>query len=573
VPKYLIKKDKSGKTTHVETSLSGSALLFEQKLNKGTAFTMEEREELNLLGKLPERIETLDEQVERCYQQYHEKVTALAKFIYLTGLHDSNEVLFYRLIEDHLEEMLPIIYTPTVGLAVQSYSLEYRRVRGVFLSYPNRKQMRTIIQNRFNQNIDLVLVTDGEGVLGIGDQGIGGMFIAIAKLVVYTLCGGVPPNRVLPIQLDVGTDNQQLLDDPLYLGWRHPRVCGKDYDDFISEFVSVIKEELPGAYLHWEDFGRENATRNLKTHRQELASFNDDMQGTGATVLACVLAAAKASGFDLSEHRIVMMGAGTAGMGITNQIFDAICATGVKPEDAYKQFWLIDRPGLLFSDSEGLTDEQKPFARSADEHAQWDSLAGTDGLTLLEVVQQAKPTILIGCSAVAGAFNEQVVKAMAEHVKHPIILPLSNPTSRSEAKPEDLVKWTNGKALIATGSPFDPVTYQGQTIRIAQSNNAFVFPGLGLGVIVCQATQVSDQMIRVAADTLSECSPARSDPSQPLLPSFEDIDCVSKKIALAVAEQARKEGFAGVGDEVDLKECVDHYFWKPQYLPIKKMER
>lgn len=572
MPKYLIKKDKNGKVTHIETLLTGSALLFEQKLNKGTAFTQKERIELKLLGKLPERIEILDEQVARCYRQYKEKVTALAKFIYLTGLQDSNEVLFYRLIEDHLEEMLPIIYTPTVGLAVQSYSLEYRRVRGVFVSYPNRKCMREIIRNRFNQNIDLVLVTDGEGVLGIGDQGIGGMFIAIAKLAVYTLCGGIPPNRVLPIQLDVGTDNPDLLDDPLYLGWRHPRVRGKEYDDFITEFVDVIKQELPGAYLHWEDFGRENAARVLKAHRQELAMFNDDMQGTGATVLACLLAAAKKTGFDLSQHRIVMMGAGTAGMGIANQIFDAICSMGVVPEKAYQQFWLVDRSGLLFADTQGLTEEQKPFARSADEHAKWDVLAKADGVMLLDVVNEVKPTILIGCSAVTGAFSEQVVKAMVSHVEHPIIMPLSNPTSRAEAKPEDIIKWTHAKALVATGSPFDPVNYQGKTIRIAQSNNAFVFPGLGLGVIACKANRVSDQMIRVAADTLSECSPLRYDSSGPLLPSFDDIHTVSKKIALSVAEQARKDGVAAVSNDVDLQECIEKYFWKPAYLPIKKMQ-
>lgn len=572
MPNYLIIKNKNGQATHIETSLTGSALLFEQKLNKGTAFTKEERIELNLLGKLPEQIETLDEQVRRCYQQYNEKVTALAKFIYLTGLQDSNEVLFYRLIESHLEEMLPIIYTPTVGLAVQSYSLEYRRVRGVFVAYPNRHRMREIIRNRFNQNVDLVLATDGEGVLGIGDQGIGGMFIAIAKLVVYTLCGGIPPNRVLPIQLDVGTDNPVLLADPFYLGWRHPRVRGSDYDDFIHEFVTVVKEELPGAYLHWEDFGRENATRILKAHRKELATFNDDMQGTGATVLACVLAAAQASGYELSEHRIVMMGAGTAGMGITNQIFDAICRTGVSPKEAYKQFWLIDRPGLLLSDTQGLTQEQKPFARSAEERESWNALAGRDVLTLLDVVKAVKPTILIGCSAVAGAFSEVVIKAMAEQVKHPIIMPLSNPTSRAEAKPEDIIEWTDGKALVATGSPFDPVIYKGKTIRIAQSNNAFIFPGLGLGVIASKANQVSDQMIRVAADVLSDCSPTRSDPSEPLLPSFENIHAVSKKIALAVATQARQEGFAQVDDKTDLKACIDRYFWKPQYLPIQKMK-
>lgn len=572
MPKYLIKKDKNGKTTHVESAITGSALLFEQKLNKGTAFTPEEREELDLLGKLPERVETLEEQVGRCYQQYNEKVTALAKFIYLTGLHDSNEVLFYRVLKEHLEEMLPIIYTPTVGLAVQSYSLEYRRVRGVFVSYPNRDKMREIISNRFNQNIDLVLVTDGEGVLGIGDQGIGGMFIAIAKLVVYTLCGGVPPNRVLPIQLDVGTDNQKLLDDPLYLGWRHPRVRGKDYDDFINEFVTVIKEELPDAYLHWEDFGRENATRILKTHRDQLATFNDDMQGTGATVLACVLAAAKASGYELSQHRIVVMGAGTAGMGITNQIFDAICDAGVSKEDAYKQFWLVDRPGLLFADSEGLTDEQKPFALPASERAEWHAVATDGELSLLDIVNKAKPTILIGCSAVAGAFNEQVVRSMAKHVERPIILPLSNPTSRSEATPEDIINWTDAKALIATGSPFDPVEYQGKTIRIAQSNNAFVFPGLGLGVIASKANRVSDKMIRVAADTLSDCSPVHDDPQAPVLPSLSDIEAVSRKIALAVAEQARLEGHAQVPADADLKELVDHYFWTPNYLPIKKMK-
>ncbi len=570
--KYRIRRDKNGLVSHVETSLTGSSLLFEQKLNKGTAFSEEERMNFALLGKLPERVETIEQQVARSYQQYNEKVTALAKFIYLTGLHDSNEVLFYRLVKDHLEEMLPIVYTPTVGLAVQSYSLEYRRVRGVFLSYPNRGCMREIIRNRFNEEIDLVLVTDGEGVLGIGDQGIGGMFIAISKLVVYTLCGGIPPNRVLPIQLDLGTNNKQLLEDPFYLGWRHVRIVGKEYDDFIQEFVRAIKEELPGAYLHWEDLGRENATRILKTYRKELATFNDDMQGTGATVLACVLAASKVGGDPLAQHRIVILGAGTAGMGIANQIFDAICDTGVLPQDAYKQFWLMDRSGLLFLDTEGLTEEQKPFARSVEEKVQWAQVASEDGIFLLEVVEAIKPTILIGCSAVSGAFSEQVIKTMAKHVKRPIILPLSNPTSRAEATAEDVIKWTNAQALIATGSPFDPVMYEGRKIYIAQSNNAFIFPGLGLGIIASKAKRVSDRMIRAAADALSECSPLHKDSHAPILPSLADIEQVSRKIAWAVAKQARADGFAQVGDDVDLKECVDHYFWNPRYLPIKKPE-
>ena len=573
MPKYLIKRGKDGSVTHMETDLSGSALLFEQKINKGTAFTQKERVDFNLLGKLPERVETLDEQVARCYAQYGEKVTALAKFIYLAGLHDSNEVLFYRLVGDHLEEMLPIVYTPTIGLAVQSYSLEYRRVRGVFISYPNRGSIREILRNRFNQQVDLLLVTDGEGVLGIGDQGIGGMYISIGKLVVYTLCAGIPPNRVLPIQLDVGTDNQQLLDDPYYLGWRHPRIRGKEYDDFIAEFVAAVKEEFPGSYLHWEDFGRENAARNLKKYRDQLPSFNDDMQGTGATALACVLAAAKASGHSLSDHRIVMMGAGTAGMGIANQISDAIIASGVSPEEARRQFWLMDRPGLLFDDSEGLTSEQEPFTRPASERDSWKALEKQDKLGLLDVVRAVKPTILVGCSAVTGAFTEQVIRTMAKHTERPIILPLSNPTSRCEAKASDLVHWTDGKGLLAAGSPFAPVEYEGREIRISQCNNAFLFPGLGLGVIVSKATRVSDQMLRVAADTLSQCSPASTDPEAAILPTFDDIGSVSRKIALAVAQQAQAEGIAPAVSESELTDKIEAYYWRPSYLDLQKMTK
>lgn len=566
---YKLIRDKQGKIQFIETPLMHSELLNTPKLNKGTAFTQEERETFGLLGKFPARVETLEEQVKRTYRQYQEHETALDKNVYLNSLHDRNETVFFKLVGEHLTEMLPIIYTPTIGEAVEKFSQELRKSRGLFIDYNDQDRIEEILDNRLNPEIDIVLVTDGEGVLGIGDQGIGGMDIAIGKLMVYILCGGIDPLRTLPIQLDVGTNNEKLLNDPLYLGWRHKRIQGKDYDQFIDKFVAAIRKKLPEAFLHWEDFGRENARRNLARFRDKMATFNDDMQGTGATALACILAGIKATDTQFTDHRIAILGAGTAGVGIADQIHDAMVQSGMSEAEARRHFWLVDRPGLLTSDMKDLELFQKPYARDPAEAKGWQR-ESDDQISFYDVVKNAKPTIIIGCSTVHGAFNEKIIREMVSYTKHPLVFPMSNPTSKSEAEPADVIKWSDGQALLATGSPFEPVDYKGKKIPIAQANNAYVFPGVGLGVIAVKAQRVTDGMLRVAADTLSDCAPAMHDKFAPLLPDLEDVQAVSKKIALAVAEKAREEGFAGVPDDLDLRKRVEDIFWEPQYYPYKK---
>ena len=563
-------RGQAGAIEHIETSYTGHNLLNAPKLNKGNAFTIKEREAFGLLGLLPEHVETLDEQATRLYAQYQEKSTDLQKNLFLNSIHDANETLFYKVVQEHLKEMLPVIYTPTVGDAVEKFSLEMRRPRGVYISYENRDQIETLLANRAYQDIDLIVVTDGEGVLGIGDQGIGGMDISIAKLMVYTLCAGVNPHRVLAMQLDVGTNNEKLLNDPMYLGWRHKRIAGQQYDEFIGQFVSAVRKTWPNIYLHWEDFGRDNARKNLERYRQDMLTFNDDMQGTGIVALSNVLAAVEASGGDMTQQRIVMLGAGTAGVGIADQIYDAVRQAGLSPEAARQCFWLIDRDGLLIEGQTGLPDFQQPYMRSQADVAGW-QLDDPNNIMLADVVRNVHPTILIGCSTVQGAFTESIVKDMAAHVEHPIIMPLSNPTSHCEADPKDLIAWTDAKAMIAAGSPFPPVEYQGKTIRISQGNNAFIFPGLGLGVMVAKAKKMTDSMIVVAAKTLSSFSPVRQDKNAPLLPDFDDIIEISHTVAKAVAEQAIEEGLAQIPDDADLDALIRAATWAPQYYPYKKV--
>lgn len=569
--RYKLIRNAQQEIEGIITYLHGPRLLNNSRLNKGSAFDAREREELGLLGRVPSAIETIEQQASRAYLQYQETKTDLLKNVYLNQMHDYNETLFYRLVSEHLEEMLPIIYTPTVGEAVQRYSLELRRPRGLYFSYPERAHMRRILQNRSNEDVDMVLVTDGEGVLGIGDQGVGAMDISIAKLMVYTLCAGINPNRYLPIQLDVGTNNESLLKDPMYMGWRHERIVGKDYDDFIESFIKALKAELPGVYLHWEDFGRENARKNLERYRDEITSFNDDMQGTGATALACVLSGMKAAKTEANEQRVVILGAGTAGCGIADQICDAFVRGGLSQEDAHRRFWLVDRHGLLVDDMSDLLPFQRPYARARGELGGW-TIKDALNITLQEVVDTVKPTILIGCSTVHGAFTESVVRSMAAHVERPIVLPLSNPTHLSEADPKDLLAWTQGKALIATGSPFAPVSYQGKSRVIGQSNNAFLFPGLGLGVIATRAKKVSDNMLWVASDILSDASPARVDPEAALLPNLNETWDLSRRIAVAVAKEARREGLAGIEENADLEKSIDQMRWYPRYYPYYSME-
>jgi malate dehydrogenase (oxaloacetate-decarboxylating) len=565
---FKIIRHPEGEIARIETCLTGNELLSNPKLNKGCAFSQEEREQFGLTGLLPHHVETLEQQVARMNVQYHEHHSNLGKNIYLNVLHDYNETLFYKLASQHLEEMLPIIYTPTVGEAVQRFSTEHRKAKGLYISYQDRDRIEEILDNRLPPEVDLTVVTDGEAVLGIGDQGIGGINISSAKLMVYTLCGGVNPHRVLPIQLDVGTNNPHLLNDPMYLGWRHERVTGQAYDDFIDAFVSAITKKFPQIFIHWEDFGRDNARRIMNRYQDQLLTFNGDMQGTGVVALASVLAGVVASGIPLQNHRIVILGAGTAGVGIAEQIYDALLRAGLTPAEAHARFWLLDRPGLLTSDVT-LLPFQVPYARSREDVADW-QLQDPKYIGLHDVVRNVKPTILIGCSTVAGAFNEEIVKMMASDTDRPIIMPLSNPTSLAEAKPEDLLSWTDGKAIIATGSPFPNVHFDGKWHRIAQCNNALGFPGIGLGVLAVKARRLSDNMLWAATRALSECSPVKQDKMAPLLPKLSEAKMVSMQVALAVAEQARKEGLAQVPDEVDLKDLIRQTSWEPQYYPYKK---
>ncbi|MGK8684644.1 oxaloacetate-decarboxylating malate dehydrogenase [Bacillus cereus] len=556
----------------LETTLRGVEVLSTPLLNKGVAFTQEEREELGLKGLLPPAVLTLEEQARRAYEQFCSQPDDLLKNVYLTALHDRNEVLFYRILTDHLREMLPIVYTPTVGVAIQRYSHEYRKPRGVYLSINDPSGIEEAFANigATAENIDLVVVTDGEGILGIGDWGVGGINIAIGKLAVYTAAVGIDPSRVLPVILDVGTNREELLDNPFYIGNRHPRITGEAYDEFIDTFVQVVNKQFPKALLHWEDFSSRNARKILDKYRHDICTFNDDIQGTGAVSLAAVLSAVKASGVPLSEHRVVVFGAGTAGIGIADQVRDAMVRVGVSEEESYKRFWCIDRNGLVTDNMEDLLDFQMPYARKEAEVSEWKE-NGVIGLA--EVVKQVKPTILIGTSTVAGAFKEEIIKEMASHVERPIILPMSNPTPLAEAKPADLIEWTEGRALVATGSPFEPVTYNGVTYVIGQSNNALIFPGLGLGTIVVRASVMTDGMFAAAAEAVASMVDT-SQPGAPILPEVEELRNISEMVAIEVAKVAVAEGVARENlSDNDIKIAVKEAIWEPEYRQIKAVEK
>ncbi|MDC7972370.1 oxaloacetate-decarboxylating malate dehydrogenase [Bacillus sp. BLCC-B18] len=556
----------------LETTLRGVEVLSTPLLNKGVAFTQEEREELGLKGLLPPAVLTLEEQARRAYEQFCSQPDDLLKNVYLTALHDRNEVLFYRILTEHLREMLPIVYTPTVGVAIQRYSHEYRKPRGVYLSINDPSGIEEAFANigATAENIDLVVVTDGEGILGIGDWGVGGINIAIGKLAVYTAAVGIDPSRVLPVILDVGTNREELLNNPFYIGNRHPRITGEAYDEFIDTFVQAVNKQFPKALLHWEDFSSRNARKILDKYRHDICTFNDDIQGTGAVSLAAVLSAVKASGVPLSEHRVVVFGAGTAGIGIADQVRDAMVRVGVSEEESYKRFWCIDRNGLVTDNMEDLLDFQMPYARKEAEVSEWKQ---NDVIGLAEVVKHVKPTILIGTSTVAGAFKEEIIKEMASHVERPIILPMSNPTPLAEAKPVDLIEWTEGRALVATGSPFEPVTYNGVTYVIGQSNNALIFPGLGFGTIVVRASVMTDGMFAAAAEAVASMVDT-SQPGAPILPEVEELRNISEMVAIEVAKVAVAEGVARENlSDNDIKIAVKEAIWEPEYRQIKAVEK
>jgi malate dehydrogenase (oxaloacetate-decarboxylating) len=551
----------------ITTTLRGQDVLHTPLLNKGTAFTPEERAGLELVGLLPPSVKTLDEQAARAYGQYLEQSDDLHRNIYLTALHDRNEVLFYQLFTRHVSEMLPIVYTPTVAQAIEQFSHEYRRPRGVFLSIDHPEQVEESFRNlgAGPDDIDLIVATDGERILGIGDWGVGGVDISIGKLAVYTAAAGIHPARVIPVVLDVGTDRQALLEDVEYLGNRHRRVRGAAYDEFIDLYVKTASRLFPNALIHWEDFGADNARRLLDRYRPHYRTFNDDIQGTGVVTLAAIVSALKVAGVRMRDQRVVLMGCGAAGVGIADQLRSAMVADGLDPREATSRFWGLGRRGLLTKDMiDSLRDFQVPYARGLDEVAGWKRQDGK--IELLEVVRQAKPTILIGVSTIAGAFTEQVVREMAAHVARPIILPLTNPTAQSEAVPEDLVRWTDGRALIATGSPFPPVKFGSIVYQIGQANNALVFPGIGLGAIVARAERVTDSMLAAAAARVAALTDTSGEGAS-LLPNVERLREVSLAVAKAVAAQAAKEGLARAPID-DLDRRVRAAMWEPVYRPV-----
>jgi malate dehydrogenase (oxaloacetate-decarboxylating) len=548
----------------------GISVLSTPILNRGTAFTLQERQALGLVGLLPQGVSTVDGQVRRVHGQYLRQPDELAKNVYLANLRDRNEVLFYRLLSEHLGDMLPIVYTPTVGKAIERYSHEYRRPRGVFLSVDHPDLVEESFRNYGlgATDVDLIVATDAEGILGIGDWGVGGIEIAIGKLAVYIAAAGIHPRRVIPVVLDMGTDNLRLLNDKMYLGARHARVRGQRYDDFIDIYVRTATKLFPHALLHWEDLGAANARRVLHRYADQCCTFNDDMQGTAAVVLAAAFAAARASTTRMADQRVVIHGAGTAGMGIADMLREVMVADGLSPDEATSRFWCLDRQGLITDDrSDTLHDFQRPYARPAAEVAGWARTGTGQGPSLADVVAGVRPTMLIGTSTQAGAFTEAIVRQMATHVDRPVIMPLSNPTSKAEAVPADLIAWTDGRALVATGSPFDPVVHNGTTYRIAQANNALVFPGLGLGVAVARASRVSDPMLAAAADAVAGLSDATTR-GAPLLPLVDNLREVSATVAVAVAKAAVADGLAEVELDDPIQQ-VHQAMWQPEYPRVE----
>jgi malate dehydrogenase (oxaloacetate-decarboxylating) len=547
--------------------LRGSSVLASPTINRGTAFTLAEREALGLTGLLPTGVSTLEGQLRRVYGQYSEQGSDLRKWVYLANLRDRNEVLFYRLLSEHISEMLPVVYTPTVGLAIERFSHEFRRTRGVYLSADHPEDVETALRNTGlgPDDVDLLVATDSEGILGIGDQGVGGVEISIGKLAVYTAAAGIHPRRVLPVVLDMGTDNLRLLNDDMYLGERHARYRDHRYDDLIEAYVAAVSKLFPSAMLHWEDFGATNARRILNKYSDRVCTFNDDMQGTAAVVLAAILSAIRAAGTKLSDQRIVTYGAGTAGLGIADMMRDQMVREGLTHQEATSRFYPMGSQGLMVDDMPGLLDFQQPYARPRAEVRTWPS-GGADRIGLAEVVSQVHPTILIGTSTHAGAFTESIVREMAAHVDRPIIMPLSNPTSKAEALPHDLIAWTDGRVLTATGSPFGPVVHDEVTYQIAQANNALVFPGLGLGVTVAKASRISDAMIAAAADAVARLSDANTRGAA-LLPPMDDLRAVSAAVAIAVANTAAAEGLARA-ELTDPIRQVTEAMWRPEYPQI-----
>ncbi len=547
---------------------AGPVLMSTPLLNKGSAFTAEERKAFNLEGLLPEATETIQEQAERAYRQYTAFDNDMDKHIYLRNIQDTNETLFYRLLQNHIAEMMPIIYTPTVGAACENFSSIYRRGRGLFISYPNRERIDDLVNNATSQNVKVIVITDGERILGLGDQGIGGMGIPIGKLSLYTACGGISPAYTLPIVLDVGTNNPQRLADPMYMGWRHPRITGDEYNAFVDDVMQALKLRWPDALIQFEDFAQKNAMPLLQRYKDNVCCFNDDIQGTAAVTVGSLIAACHAAGSQLKDQRITFVGAGSAGCGIAEAIIAQMVAEGLSDEQARSQVYMVDRWGLLQQGMANLLDFQQKLVQKKANTKNW--LAGENNFTLLDVMQNAKPTVLIGVSGVPGLFSQEVIEEMTKHCEQPIIFPLSNPTSRVEGTPHDIIEWTQGRALVATGSPFDPVVYKNKRYPIAQCNNSYIFPGIGLGVLAVSASRVTDEMLMESSRALAECSPLAINGQGALLPPLSEIQKVSRKIAFAVAKKAIAQGVALEITDEAIENAINSSFWRPEYRSYKR---
>lgn len=561
--------DRQGSLT-LPADMFGYRLLADPRLNKGTAFTEDERTAFRLHGLLPPTVVSIDDQVNRRLHAFREFHTDLERYAFLRDLQDTNETLYYALLGRHVEELLPIVYTPTVGAGCASFSRLFRKPRGVFLSIPHRSRIREILANPQFDKTEVIVVTDGERILGLGDQGAGGMGIPIGKLALYTACGGIGPATALPILLDVGTDNEANLADPLYIGWRHKRVRGEEYDSFVAEFIDAVKERWPHVLLQWEDFAKANATRLLERYRGQLCSFNDDIQGTAAVATGALLAAINVTGEPMERQRIAILGGGSAGCGIAGLLMEAMVDAGLNPEDAASRFYLVDKDGLLVEGMNDIVPFQRAFVQKREAVAKW-TLGNPSRISLLDVIYNAKPTALIGVSAQAGAFTESVVRGMAHINKRPIIFPLSNPVSCAEANPADIERWSEGRAVIGAGSPFPPLKRGGQPFAVDQTNNSYIFPGVGLGTIATRATRITDTMFMAAAKALAGMSPARHDPNANLLPRVTQLSDVAIDVAIAVGKQAYTEGLTeGIDSKADVEEAVRTKMWTPRYLAYQR---
>lgn len=563
-----VKKDQQ---TFMEVSLSDYSLISYPLLNKGLAFSQQERLDFNLLGLIPPHTSTIEEQRARVYEEFRRQNNDLDKYLFLRSRQDSNEVLFYNLLLEHIEEMLPIVYTPTVGLGCQQFSHIYRHPRGVFVPYPHRDKIDEILSKTRFDNVKVIVVSDGERILGLGDQGAGGMGIPIGKLVLYSACAGIFPGSTLPILLDTGTNNQELINDPLYIGWRHERIRGAEYDQFIESFVNAVKKRFPHVLLQWEDFAQQNAYPILEKYKTDLCTFNDDIQGTAAVAVGTLLAAVNATKIPLKDHRIVVVGGGSAGVGISSLLMKVIETEGLSEEEAKQKIFIIDRPGLLMEGMDVLP-FQRTFLHSKNSVANW-NLENPNKITLRDVIFNLHPTVLVGVSGQAHIFTEELITEMAKHAPQPVIFPLSNPTDKAEAIPEDIMKWTQSRALIGTGSPFNKIERAGKLMRVDQVNNSYIFPGLGLGLISVQAKYAIQEMFIAAAKALANCSPAKNNPNENLLPPMNEIRDVSLRIATAVAKEALKAGIANIQvEETELENYIHEKMWNPVYLPYRRIK-